>query len=359
MKIMRLTPLAVRLPLRRPVKMAREVVSAAQNVLVRLELADGTVGWGEAASAPTMTGETVASMVRAIGELAPLLAATEDAHAVMARMPGNESAKAAIDIALHDAIGRASGKPVHALLGAAQRERVALLWTLAGGDVGAEIREAQEKQRAGYRAFKIKVGISSPEADAARTVAICRELSGADLVCADANQGWSGEEAIRYVRAVEATRLAFLEQPVAQQDLDGMAQVAAASRVPIAVDEGMHGLADIERHHAAGVAGGSLKTIKLGGLRGLMAAAALCHQRAMKVNLACKIAESGIGAAALLHAAVAVPSVDWAVSVTSHYLEQDLIAAPLPMADGHASAPQGAGLGIDVREDVVQRYRTA
>ena len=357
MKIRRLEPIAIRLPLRRPVKMASEVVSAAQNVLVRLELADGTLGWGEAASAPTMTGETVASMARAVEQLAPSLTDTEDALTVLGRaVPGNSGAKAAIDIALHDAIGKATGKPVHALLGGAKRDDVALLWTLAGGDTRAEVAQARSQFAAGYRAFKIKVGIATPETDAERTVAICREL-GSVLVCADANQGWSREEAIRYVRAVEGTSLAFLEQPVAQADVDGMAQVARASRVPIAVDEGMHGLEDIERHHAARVAGGSLKAIKLGGLRGLVRAAERCDELGMKVNLACKIAESGIAAAALLHAAAVVPALDWAVSATAHYLEQDLIATPLPMSNGRARVPRGAGLGIEVREDVVQRYR--
>ena len=362
MRIWRLAPIAVRLPLRQPVKMASEVVSAAHNVLVRLELADGTIGWGEAASAPTMTGETVASMVRAVVQLAPAFVDREiedrrDAEPLFNRIPANSAAKAAIDIALHDALGRATGKPVHELLGGAKRDALSLLWTLSGGDVRAEIAEAHEQLISGYRAFKIKVGIASADIDAARTVALCRELRDAELVCADANQGWSREEALRYVRAVERTNLAFLEQPVAQEHVETMAQVAAASRVPIAVDEGMHGLDDIERHHAAGVAGGSLKAIKLGGLRGLMAAAELCQRRGMKVNLACKIAESGIAAAALLHAAAAVPALDWAVSPTSHYLEEDLIAAPLPMAHGRARLPRGAGLGVEVREDLVQRYR--
>ena len=144
MRIRRLKPIAVRLPLRRPVKMASEVVSAAENVLVRLETADGIVGWGEAASAPTMTGETVATMVRAIAELAPLLSDTEDAHAVMHWLPGNHGAKAAIDIALHDAMGKAAGKPVCELLGGVRRSRVALMWTLAS-DVAEQQRDHVER----------------------------------------------------------------------------------------------------------------------------------------------------------------------------------------------------------------------
>jgi L-alanine-DL-glutamate epimerase-like enolase superfamily enzyme len=354
MKIRRITPIALRLPMRRPVALATGVVSTAENVIVRLETADGIVGWGEAASAPTMTGETLASMVRAIEELAPRLTDTEDAHAAMRAMPGNHGAKAAIDIALYDAMGKASAKPVHELLGGAKRDSVALLWTLAADDIAP----AREKRADGYRAFKIKVGIESPEADAERTIALCRELQGVELICADANQGWTAEEAIRYARAIEGCGVAFLEQPVAAGDIDGMARVAAVSRMAIAFDEGIHDLADIRRHHEAhAAAGGSLKAIKLGGLRGLLAGAELCRSLDMRVNLACKIAESGIAAAALLHAAVAVPAVEWAVSLTSHHLVEDTIAAPLPIASGRAAASRGAGLGIEVRERDLERYR--
>jgi L-alanine-DL-glutamate epimerase-like enolase superfamily enzyme len=349
-KIRRVEAIAVRLPLRRPVKMASEVVSAAENVLVRLETAEGIIGWGEAASAPTMTGETLGSMVRAVAEVSERLTDTDDAHAALHRT--RSGAKAAIEIALLDAMGKAAGKPVHALLGGERRASVPLMWTPAG-----DVAEARERFAAGYRAFKIKVGIGDPAADAARTAAICAELRGAGLVCADANQGWTREQAIDYVRAVQPLGLAFLEQPVARGDMEGMAAVARASAVPIAFDEGVHDLDGIRRYHAAGCAGGSLKAIKLGGLRGIVAAAELCQSLELKVNLACKIAESGIAAAALLHAASAVPALDWAVSITSHNLQEDVIATPLAIADGRASVPRGPGLGVEVRQKEIRRYR--
>ena len=364
MKIRRIEPIAVRLPMRRPVKMAGELLSAAHNVLVRLETQEGIVGWGEAASAPMMTGETVASMVRAVNQIAPALSVVEDPRDAQARMhralPGNHGAKAAIDIALHDALGKAAGKPVHELLGGRRRESVPLLWTLATGVEATDIAEALAQRRAGYAAFKIKVGIADAKTDAVRTAAICRELHGVELICADANQGWSRDEARRYVREIERLGLAFLEQPVAADDVDGMAEVAAASRVPVAFDEGVHDADDIRRHHAArAAAGGSLKAIKLGGLGEVMAAAELCHSLGMKVNLACKIAESGIAAAALLHLAAAVPAAEWGVSPTAHNLDDDLLASPLRIANGRAEVPRAAGLGIEVSEKQVERYRLA
>jgi L-alanine-DL-glutamate epimerase-like enolase superfamily enzyme len=75
------------------------------------------------------------------------------------------------------------------------------------------------------------------------------------------------------------------------------------------------------------------------------------------VNLACKVAESGIAAAAMLHLAAAVPAVDWGVSLTNQYLADDVIRAPLAIADGHADVPTGPGLGVEVDEACVRRYQ--
>jgi len=76
----------------------------------------------------------------------------------------------------------------------------------------------------------------------------------------------------------------------------------------------------------------------------------------MKVNLACKIAESGIGSAAVLHLAAALPSLDWGVSLTSQYLGEDVLAKPLAFSDGHVQVPSGPGLGIEVDEARVRRF---
>jgi L-alanine-DL-glutamate epimerase-like enolase superfamily enzyme len=159
------------------------------------------------------------------------------------------------------------------------------------------------------------------------------------------------------VRAVEDTALAFFEQPVPGHDLEGMAKVARASRIKIGADEGLHSIDDLRRHHDGGAAhGGSLKTIKLGGMKPVCDAAALCQELGMKVNLACKMAETGIAAAAILHIAAAIPAVDWAVSLTCNYLADDVLKQPLVFAGGHADVPTGPGLGIEVDEAKVRRY---
>jgi len=365
MKIRRIEAIAVSLPMVKPLKMAFEEVARAHNVLVRLETDDGLVGWGGAAAAPTMTGETVASMAAAIRYLAPKLEGMplENIAAVMTRagnyLYGNPSAKSVIEIALHDALGRARGKPVHDLLGEKRRERIAILRMVGTGKgIAADVEEAMRARAEGHVAFKIKVGVGDPHDDAQRTRAICAALDGNGLlICADANQGWSPREAIRYVREVEDTRLDFFEQPVAAHDIEGMAQVARASRIPIGCDEGLHALEDLKRHHEAGAAGGfSLKTIKLGGMKPVMDAGRLCEKLSLKVNLASKMAETGISSAALLHLAAALPAVDWGVGFSSQYLVEDILKTPLAFARGHVTVPSGAGLGIEVDEARVRRY---
>jgi L-alanine-DL-glutamate epimerase-like enolase superfamily enzyme len=366
MKIKRIEPIAVSLPMAKPLKMSFEEVKSAENVLVRLETDAGIAGWGGAAAAPTMTGETVASMAAAIRYLAPKLEgmALDDIGAVMARagnyLYGNNSAKSAIEMALHDALGRARGKPAHDLLGGKRRDRIAILRMVGTGKgAAADVEEAQRARAEGYVAFKIKVGVGDPREDAERTRRICQALDGSAslLICADANQGWTPEQAIAYVRAVADTVLAFFEQPVAAHDIAGMARVAGASRIPIGCDEGLHSIEDLKRHHQAGAAGGfSLKTIKLGGMKPVLDAAALCEKLGLKVNLASKMAETGVSTAALLHLAAALPAVDWGVGLSSPYLTDDILKQPLSFAGGHVTVPAGPGLGIEVDEAKVRRY---
>jgi muconate cycloisomerase len=363
-KIKLIEPIAVSLPMKKPVQMAGETVARADNVLIRIETADGIVGWGEAASAPVMTGETVASMMAAVEHMTPGLLARDAfdfagaAAAMEARMYGNNGAKAAIDIALHDVVGRATGRPVHALLGGKRRTRMPVLAVIGSLDAAADIREAQERFTAGYRAFKIKVGIASARADAERTRAITTALKGMGecLISADANQGFSVEAALDYVGAVDGCGLDFFEQPVQVHDLDGMARVAAASRVPIGADEGLHSRDDIVRHHGSNAAqGGSLKAIKLGGLRALLEASRLCDRLGMKVNISCKTGESSVASAAAAHAAAAAPAIAWGLTVTNAGLAEDVAVEPLRIVAGHVEVPDGPGLGIEVDERRVRR----
>src|SRR5476651_1214813 len=339
----------------KPVIMAGEEVRRADNVLVRIETDNGLTGWGEAASAPLMTGDTLESIVSAVHYLEPALRGREPADiagalaAMDGRMYGNHGAKAAIEIALYDLAGRAAGKPVHALLGGKARGRMALLGVIGGGDFDGDLRDAEKKKSAGVAAYKIKVGIDTAAKDAERTRAICKILGSGLLISADANQGFSTEQAIEYARVVQGSGLNFFEQPVEAHDLAGMAAVAAATDIAIGADEGIHSLDDITRHHERKAARGvSLKAIKLGGIRAVVEAGKLCERLGMNVNISCKTGESSIACAAALHVASVIPNIAWGLTLTHTALGEDVSAQPLADRKGYADSLDRPGLGIDV-----------
>jgi muconate cycloisomerase len=346
-------------------KMAGVHIMHAQNVIVRIEAKDGTVGWGEAASAPTMTGDTLGGLVAAVRDhLAPLLIG-EDAWArsalvrrMNAALLGNSGAHSAVEMALLDLAGRAAQAPLIELTDGAVRAGVAPMWLLGNNTADEDIAEAHEREAAGFHFFKLKVGVKPLAAEIDGTLAL-RAALGPDVpLCADANCGFTDDAARRYLDGTRAADLLFLEQPLGPADLDGFAALARGAPVPLGVDEGIHSRADIEVHARAGAGGVSLKLIKLGGITPALEAANLCRRLGLKVNIASKIAESSIASAALLHIACAIPASDWGVSLTHFYLAEDLVKRPLPLGDGIVARPADSGLGVEVDEAAVERFST-
>src|SRR5262249_22155487 len=161
--------------------------------------------------------------------------------------------------------------------------------------------------------------------DAARTRQICKVLGDGMLISADANQGYSVDQALTYVRAVDGSGLDFFEQPAAADTLAGMAKVAAATGNAIACGEGLHSLVDVRRHHDSGAARGvSLKAIKLGGIGAVTKASELCDRLGMSVNISCKTGESSVACAAALHVASVIPNIGWALTLTHLGLAEDV-----------------------------------
>jgi muconate cycloisomerase len=196
--------------------------------------------------------------------------------------------------------------------------------------------------------------------DLARAAAVRGVVTPTTRISADANQAFALADAVRFAQGAQAAGLDFIEQPVAASDLDAMATVARATPVPVGTDEGVHSLADIERHHAVGAArGASLKTIKLGGLSQVMAAGRLMHALGMHVNLASKIAESSIASSAIVHLGAALPQLDWDISITCQYLAQDIVGSPVMVENGHVRVPDRPGLGITVDETRLARFTFA
>lgn len=359
--IRRVDAIPVALPLKAPMKMAGVTIRRADNLLVRIE-ADGLVGWGEAASAPTMTGDTLGGLVAAVRDhLGPLLvgrdaAASAEIMTVLRRaLVGNTGAHSAVEMALLDLAGRAAGKRLIDLVGRPLRRSVAPMWLLGNATPEQDIAEAKERQAQGFDFFKLKIGVKPLAAEIAAAHAIRAALPRTPL-CADANCGLTLAAARRYVEQTRAAKLLFVEQPLAADDLIGLKALARA-RVPIGIDEGIHAIADIEATARAGAKGISLKLIKLGGMRQALAAGRLCRRLGLKINVAAKIAESSIGTAAAVHLACAVPNVDWGVSLTNLYLAEDIVKRPLALHGGRIALPEGGGLGVEVDENAVARLR--
>jgi muconate cycloisomerase len=363
MRIRSITPMTVRLPLTKPLKLSDMTLATADNLLVRIVDSDGHIGWGEAASAPTMTGETPEGMLAAAKFMLPRLVGheVEDLAAfdsyLDGLMYGNAGAKSAIDMAIYDLAGKRAGVPVSDLLGGVHRTALPVLWMLAANDRTADTAAAERMAEAGFVAFKIKVGSASVPADLARCAA-AREAAGKTArISADANQAFDVPDAVRFAQGAEAAGLDFIEQPVMGHDLEGMAEAARATSVPLGADEGIHSLRDIERHHAIQAArGASLKTIKLGGLGQVMAAGRLMHALGMHVNLASKIADSSIGSAAIVHIGAALPQLDWDISITCQYLAQDIVTEPIKVERGHVQVPDRPGLGFTIDESKLSQF---
>jgi muconate cycloisomerase len=362
--IRRVDAIPVALPLAQPVKMAFETVTHARNILVRIEAADGTAGWGEAASAPTMTGDTLAGLVAAVREhLAPLLVGEDArmrealARRLRAALYGNSGAHSAVEMALLDLAGRAGGVALVELIGGTVRRTVAPMRLIGNATPDRDVDEAVACAKAGIRFFKLKVGVKPLDVEIATALAVRKALGPAVPICADANCGFSPEAARRYLDGTREAALLYLEQPFAPDDLDALAALARDTSFAIGADEGIHSLRDIDAHAAAGARGVSLKLIKLGGFTVALGAGAACQRLGLAVNVAAKMAESSIGAAATVALACALERVDWGTSLTHLYLAADVVRAPLAMANGLIALPEGPGLGVDVDEAAIARLR--
>jgi muconate cycloisomerase len=231
------------------------------------------------------------------------------------------------------------------------------MWLIGNATRDEDVAEAKAKARESIRFFKLKVGVKPLDTEIATALAVCEALGPDVPICADANCGFSYHAARRYLEATREAGLLFLEQPFEDGDLKKLAALARGAAVPIGADEGIHSLNDIEAHAAAGVGGVSLKLIKLGGFTAALSAGALCRRLGLAVNVAGKMAESSLGAAATVHLACALDNVDWGVSLTHFYLAEDIVRVPLAMADGLVTLPGRAGLGVEIDEAALGRLR--
>jgi L-alanine-DL-glutamate epimerase-like enolase superfamily enzyme len=354
-----LFPLSI--PLRAPMKMSGETVTHANTLLLRLVDSDGREGWGETSAAPLMTGETLGSILANAAYL--LKAAKEVSWAdpceignIQSRfLYGNTSAKSCVELALMDLFAQAKGEPAWSLLRKVHRIESLVMpnplpvLRMLGGSLETELADARALRDQGYRHWKIKVGVYDLNTDLQRVAAICAALEG-DTISADANGAFTLEQAVAFCSSDLASRLSFVEQPIAAgHSIADFASLKKASPLPICLDESIHGIDTIKVSADNGVMdGASLKLIKLGGMIPGMRAAIELEKRGLNLNLACKVAETSLSAAATASIGFAMNGAPWGLSMSNAYLEYDICDAPLAAAEGRFKVEQLNSVGIGI-----------
>jgi D-galactarolactone cycloisomerase len=355
------------------------------SCLVRIETADGLVGWGEGGQwGPP---EPVAAMVDHV--LAPRLVGEDPRHAGLlwerlyahlrdwGRQSAGMEALSAADIALWDLAGQAYGVPASVLLGGAHRDRVTAYATgcyyradrSRWADTAALADEARGHLEAGFRALKMKVGLLAPAEDLARVAAVREALGPGVPLMVDANHAYAAHTAITVGRGLEGAGVHWFEEPVAPEDLAGYRQVADALDLAVAGGEceyTRYGFRELVARRCVDIAQPDLTCA--GGLSEGQKIAALAS--AFGVQLVPHVWGSGVALAAALHFLAALPpspaTANPVAPVNEPVLEFDrnpnplrdeLLVEPIGMgADGRVPVPTGAGLGIALREDVLRRF---
>ncbi len=352
----------IRTPLVRPYPLSKiyGTLTHAEAVFLRLTTEDGLAGWGEADPQQPFTEEWPGGAMAFLADLAaPRLLGRDASQGAVIRCDldalasGNPTAKGAVDMALHDLAGRAAGVPVHALLGGRLRDAIAVLWPLGSGDLDESIEVVEEKMAEGYRTFMIKTGSRDVADDAARTLALIDKYHPQVKFIADANQGWSESEALRFTALIGTAPLTLLEQPVAKDNPDGLKRVRDASLAPVSADEAVFSLGEAAQLAAArAVDVFSIKPSKNGGLAPSRKIAALAEGHGIDILMNSMI-EFGVTQAASLHLGATLPNLmdcGHAYMSTLRITEDPTDFSAL-VADGTARVPDTPGLGISVDAD--------
>ncbi len=364
MRITSMDIFPITLELKNPIPMSSGVIRTCNNVVVRLTTDEGAVGWGEGVEAPSLTGHRQTDIVTHLKTLEELVVGQDPRQinrlwgAIIRAFPVASTALAAVDIALHDLVGKIYGVPANAIIGGVVRERVPALTLVGSGNTDADIDKLGALVDDGFSWFKLKLGMA-PAADEWRTVERAVELVGPlGAVCADANGAWPEGDAVRFLRGLEGVPLRFLEQPVAAGEDAVLLRVADESPVPICADESAGSLGAVAGFAGTSVSGVSVKLIKHGGMTGVMRAGSICSTGGLEVNLAGKVIESSISAAANLHCAAALDAIEYGCSPANRGLVMDVTGEPLGVVKGEFAVPTGDGLGVEVDEELMGRLAT-
>jgi len=341
----------VTLRYKEPFRIAPEAHTESQNVVVKIVTDYDVIGWGESSPSKRVTGETAETVMNVIDKIALKLIGMcplriEQTVEVMdSIVKGNPAAKAAIDIALHDILGKTVKKSLFMVMGG-YRTQVLTDITLGIKSPKEMAKDAAKAVKKGFKALKVKVGVN-PTEDIER-LRLIREAAGEDIqIRIDANQGWKPKQAIEALNKMEKFNIQFAEQPVPAEDLKGLIEVKRNSPIPIIADESIHSPQDaIRLIQAEAVDLINIKLMKSGGiLKGRKIA-----EIAEAANIPCMIGcmgESEIGIAAGAHLAAAVRNIQYA-DLDSDILLKDKIVKKggTKVKNSMRIFPKQHGLGI-------------
>ncbi|MET3290216.1 UNVERIFIED_CONTAM: L-alanine-DL-glutamate epimerase-like enolase superfamily enzyme [Brevibacillus sp. OAP136] len=359
MKITSIEIFNTNLPLHRPFIVSYDTYYDLPSIVVKVTTDEGYVGYGEAVPDSHVTGETSASTYAMLEhDLAPALLGQdpfqlervhERMNAIVKYAP---SAKAAIDLACYDIIGKATGQPVYKLLGGAYHETLDVPCVISILEPAEMARQAAEAIAEGYTNIKIKVG-GDPAVDVQRIRAV-RDAIGFEVpLRVDANQGWrNAATTLRVLKQIEDCRIEWIEQPVVADDIIGLAEIRQKTTIPVMIDEGLHG--DKEMREVIVRQAADLINIKLMKCGGIFPALKLVAQAEL-AGIGCQVGsmvESAIATAAGAHLSLAKKAIFSNEMVGPLMFSRDF--GKLTYENHQLKLSDRPGLGVDVDEAVIR-----
>ncbi|MBP2319899.1 muconate cycloisomerase [Kibdelosporangium banguiense] len=339
------------------------------RILVKVTAGDH-FGWGEATPIPAWTYETRESIVSTIdGYLAPAIIGRpawdlDGVTSVFDRAInrgfsiGAPLAKCAVDMALHDLLGRALGVSLGVLWGQRRLEEIQLGWVVSGQGPDEVAAAVAEGQSLGYQAFKVKIGLHSEAEDLAIVAAVRKAAPDAPL-WVDANQAYSVAEAVRISKALDGLGVTAFEQPLPANDVAGLQRLRDLSAVPVALDESLRHPTDMATFVRLGAVDVAIAKVQRSG--GLTLSRRLCQlaEDSGVRLMGSGLTDSDLGLAASLHLFSAF-GISTPVDLNGRQFIDSVYATgnTVKVANGAAAVPTGPGLGVEVDEDLVRSLAT-
>lgn len=360
MKISKIGVYPIDIKLTQPFTTALGMAETVKTVIVRVADDRGNIGWGEAVPRERISGETTESAISAIGLIATRILGQDPRRIerIVQLMDeviyGNTSAKAGIDIAIHDLVGRTWGEPLWRLLGGYRAEQIDTDFTIGIQDLEGTVTEARNLVSKGFKALKVKVG-AEPNSDIHKIERIREAVGEGIRLRVDANQGWTRQQAIKALREMDQYNIEFAEQPVASHDISGLAQVRRFVPMPIMADESVHQPEDAIRViQEEAVDYINIKLMKSGGFCKARQIAAIAEAAGIGCMMGGMV-ESDLAATAAVHLAVAVRNIKFRDLDMGISLKKRVIADGGSELQGqYRTVPDAPGLGIlQINEDLL------